>query len=344
MGMTRIQRPPASLAEVHERCRNKPSADIGAARRAGERNTALTKPPGSLGRLEDLAIWYRSWHPDRRRIEKIQTVIFAGNHGIAARGVSAYPADVTAQMVANFDAGGAAINQLVAMIGGTLNVVPLQLETPTNDFSEAPAMSVEETVAAFGVGWSSIDQAADLLILGEMGIGNTTSAAAICYGLFGGAVDDWIGQGTGVDQGGLDRKRTLLEAALQCNESSLTDPLGVLQCLGGREVAALSGALCAARHASLPVVLDGYIVTAAAAVLYCCAEDMLDHTVAGHLSSEQAHRRLLDRLKLNPLLDLAMRLGEGSGAAVAAQILKSAMACHDGMATFGEAGVSESGP
>ncbi len=334
---------PRSFAEIHDRCQTKPSANGAAAKQATDRNAVLTKPPGSLGRLEDLAIWYMSWRgPRADGIKAIQTVIFAGNHGIAARGISAFPADVTAQMVANFAAGGAAINQLVDVLGGTLDVIALDLETPTHDFTEAPAMSVDETLAAFKTGWESVDVMADLLILGEMGIGNTTVAAALCLGLFGGTADDWIGVGTGVDPAGIERKRAVLTAATRRHRSRLDDPLGVLQCLGGREVAAMTGALCAARQASLPVVLDGFICTAAAAVLFRCAPDMLAHVVAGHLSSEQAHHRLLETLDLSPLLALEMRLGEGSGAAVAAHVLRCAVACHTGMASFAEAGVSES--
>jgi len=338
-----MQSAPKTFDEIHDRCRTKPSVNSEAAKRAADRNAILTKPPGSLGRLEDLAIWYMSWRAGRvQEVSAIQTIIFAGNHGIATQGVSAFPADVTAQMVANFSAGGAAINQLVDVLGGTLDVISLDLETPTHDFTEAPAMSVDETLKAFRAGWESIDVSADLLILGEMGIGNTTAASAICLGLFGGDADDWIGIGTGIDPAGIDRKRAVLNAAVRRHESLLEDPLGVLRCLGGREIAAMTGALCAARHASLPVVLDGFICSAAAAVLFRCAPDMLAHVVAGHISSEQAHRRLLEAMDLSPLLDLRMRLGEGSGAAVAAHILKCAVACHTGMASFAEAGVSES--
>lgn len=305
------------------------------------RNGQLTKPPGALGRLEELAIWYAGWRADPRpAIAAPQVVVFAGNHGVAARGVSAFPPEVTVQMVANFEAGGAAINQLARAFGARMDVVALELERPTGDFTEGPAMTEAECAAAIAAGWAAVDPGADLLVAGEMGIGNTTSAAALAAALLGGAPEDWVGRGTGVDDAGLTRKAGVVAAGLARHADALGDPLAVLACLGGREIAAMAGAIMAARHHRVPVILDGFICTAAAAVLDRAAPGALDHTVAGHVSEEPGHARLLAALGKAPLLSLGLRLGEGSGGALAIGVLQGAVACHSGMASFAEAGVS----
>ncbi|MFV2053087.1 nicotinate-nucleotide--dimethylbenzimidazole phosphoribosyltransferase [Aliiroseovarius sp. YM-037] len=306
---------------------------------AQDRNLQLTKPPGALGRLEHLAIWYAGWHGTARpALEKPQVLIFAGNHGIAAQGVSAFPAEVTAQMVLNFQNGGAAINQLAKAFGASLTVHPIMLDTPTADFTIEPAMTEAEFTDALHIGWQAVDPTADLLVAGEMGIGNTTSAAAIACALYGGAGEDWVGCGTGVDDVGLRIKARVVDEGAERHASD--DPLEVLRCLGGREIAAMAGAIARARVLGIPVILDGFICTAAAAVLHSLSDDAIAHTVAGHLSEEGAHAALLDRIGKQPLLSLDMRLGEGSGAALAIGVLKGAIACHSGMATFAEAGVS----
>ena len=316
-----------------------PEAVAGARARDG----MLTKPPGSLGRLEALAIWYAGWRGEARpRLQAPQILIFAGNHGVTAQGVSAFPAEVTAQMVGNFASGGAAINQLAQQFGATLGVHALSLETPTVDFTVAPAMSAAELVTALRTGWEAVDPAADLLVTGEMGIGNTTVAAALACALFGGEARDWVGRGTGVDDAGLARKAAVVSAGIARHAAVLGDPLEVLRCLGGRELAAMAGAIAAARAYRIPVILDGFICCAAAAVLHRAMPGALDHCVAGHLSGEGAHGRLLAALDKVPLLDLGLRLGEGSGAALAIGVLQGAIACHSGMATFAEAGVSAS--
>jgi nicotinate-nucleotide--dimethylbenzimidazole phosphoribosyltransferase len=309
---------------------------------ARDRNAQLTKPPAALGRLEDLAIWYAGWRgTPRPTIERPQVIVFAGNHGVCARGVSAFPAEVTVQMVANFAAGGAAINQLAKAFGARMDVHSLSLDVPTADFTAAPAMTEAEVVAALATGWDAVDPQSDLLVTGEMGIGNTTSAAAIAAALFGGAAGDWTGRGTGVDDAGLARKTAVVAEGLALHAARIGDPLEALRCLGGRELAAMAGAIAAARHHRIPVILDGFICTAAAAVLERAVPGALDHTVAGHQSAESGHRRLLAALGKEPLLQLGLRLGEGSGAALAIGILKGAVACHSGMATFAEAGVSD---
>jgi nicotinate-nucleotide--dimethylbenzimidazole phosphoribosyltransferase len=328
-----------TLADVRARLADLPAADPMAAAAAEARNGQLTKPPGALGRLERLAIWMAGWQgTEKPRAEAPQIVIFAGNHGVAARGVSAFPAEVTVQMVANFAHGGAAINQLAKAFGAKLDVHALDLDRPTADFPEGPAMTEDEVVAALRKGYEAVDPAADLLVAGEMGIGNTTVAAALAAALYGGS--GWAGRGTGVDNAGLARKEAAVAAGLARHKDVLDDPLQVLRCLGGREIAAMAGAILAARMHRIPVILDGFIACSAAAVLAKAASGALDHCVAGHLSAEGAHGRLLEQLGKEPLLSLGLRLGEGSGAALAIGVVKGAVACHSGMATFAEAGVA----
>lgn len=329
-----------TLAEFAALLRAAPGADAAALAGAQARNGQLTKPPGALGRLEDLAIWAAGWQGRAEpRGDRPQVLIFAGNHGVVAQGVSAFPAEVTVQMVANFRHGGAAINQLSRLHGADMAVHALELDCPTADFTQGPAMSAAETVAALAVGWEAVDPAADMLVVGEMGIGNTTVAAALAAKLFGGAGADWVGRGTGVDDAGLARKAAVVDAGL-ARHAAVSDPLQVLAALGGREIAAMAGAMARARVERVPLVLDGFITCAAAAVLQAVAPGALDHAVAGHLSAEGAHGRLLTALGKEPLLSLGLRLGEGSGAALALGVLRGAIACHSGMATFAEAGVS----
>ena len=319
-----------------------PTIDIVAEQGALARNNQLTKPPGALGRLETLAIWYAGWcGVARPRLTRPQVLIFAGNHGITAQGVSAFPAEVTEQMVLNFQAGGAAINQLSAAFGARLDVHPLSLDWPTRDFTTGPAMSEADCIAALQSGWDAVDAEADLLVTGEMGIGNTTSAAALALALFGGEAADWVGRGTGVDAMGVAHKCRVVEAGLEMNPVARGNGLQALRCLGGRELAAMAGAIARARQARIPVVLDGFICCAAAACLQHARGDILDHTVAGHLSAEGSHGKLLARMEKAPLLSLGMRLGEGSGGAVAIAVVQAAVACLSGMATFAEAGVSD---
>ncbi|RUS63230.1 nicotinate-nucleotide--dimethylbenzimidazole phosphoribosyltransferase [Pseudorhodobacter sp. E13] len=316
-----------------------PAPDAAAVAGAAARNGQLTKPPGALGRLEGLAQWYAGWRgSDRPRLVAPQVIIFAGNHGVAARGVSAFPPEVTVQMVANFKGGGAAINQLSKTFGAQMSVHALELDRPTADFTQSPAMDVAEVLAALQTGWNAVDPQADLLVTGEMGIGNTTPAAAIACALFGGAVEDWVGRGTGVDDAGLARKAQVVAEGLALHQTR--DPLEVLRCLGGREIAAMAGAIARARQERIPVILDGFICCAAAAVLAQLDAGALDHCVAGHVSAESAHPALLRHLGKEPLLNLGLRLGEGSGAALAIGVLQGAVACHSGMATFAEAGVA----
>lgn len=305
------------------------------------REPQLTKPAGSLGRLEDLGRWLSAWqgrHPPR--LDRVRTRVFAGNHGVAALGVSAFPAEVTVQMVANFRHGGAAINQLCKVFDAQLDVVALDLDHPTADFTQGPAMSEAEFAAAFQAGMDAVPADTDLLCIGEMGIANTTSAAAVACALFGGEAGPWVGRGTGVDGAGLDRKTQVVTAGIARHQGQ--SGLDVLRCLGGRELAAMAGATVAARLKRVPVLLDGYVCTAAVAPLQAEFPGALDHCMVAHASAEPGHRRLIEALGKAALLDMGMRLGEASGAALAVGLVRAALACHTGMATFAEAGVSDS--
>jgi len=316
-----------------------PAFDSAAADAARARQAQLTKPPGSLGRLEDLAVFMAGWRgTDRPRIDHAQALVFAGNHGICAQGVNPFPQAVTAQMVSNFQAGGAAINQLCRVAGADLTVVALDLDRPTADFTESAAMTAAECLDALNRGAAAVDPAADVLLLGEMGIGNSTVAAALAHAVFGGRAEDWVGRGTGADPAGIARKADVVARGMARHPG--LSGLHLLAALGGREQAAICGAVLAARMARIPVLLDGFICTAAVAPLHDAGAGTLDHCLIGHASAEPGHRGLAAGMGKVPILDLGMALGEGTGAALALSILRGALACHDGMATFAEAGVS----
>jgi nicotinate-nucleotide--dimethylbenzimidazole phosphoribosyltransferase len=326
--------------DIRNLLKDLPGPDLDAVRMARAREAQLTKPPGALGRLETLSEWLCAWqghHPPRA--ERIVVAVFAGNHGVVAQGVAAYPQEVTQQMVANFQNDGAAVNQICKSFGLGLKVFELALEKPTRDITVDAALEEAECAATMAYGMEATE-GCDVLCIGEMGIGNTTIAAAVAHALYGGAAEDWVGPGTGVDTEGLKRKADAVRRAVALHRAHLDDPLEVLRRIGGRELAAMAGAVLAARLQHIPVIIDGYVATAAAAVLKAMRPDALDHCVAGHLSAEPAHRRLLERLGMTPILDLGMRLGEGSGAAMAAGVVKAAADLHNGMATFASAGVT----
>ena len=332
---------PSSLDEIRALLRALPGPDAEAEAAAAERQGTLTKPPGSLGQLEELALWLARWqgrHPPS--LERPHVAVFAANHGVAAQGVSAFPAEVTAQMVANFIDGGAAVNQLAGLAEAELRVHEMALDQPTHDFTAAPAMEEADCVKAMAYGMMAVEPGFDAYALGEMGIANTTSAAALCHALYGGSAADWTGRGTGIDDETLRRKTAAVESAVALHRAEMSDGLEMLRCLGGLEVAAIAGAILAARLARTPVVLDGYTCTAAAAVLHALQPTAIDHCLVAHLSLEPGHGGLLKRIGKPPLLQLGMRLGEASGACLALLLLKAACACHAGMATFEEAGVS----
>lgn len=330
----------AALAAALDDTAARPAPDEAARAEARARQDQLTKPPGSLGRLEDLAVFLAGWQGRARpRIDRAQALVFAGNHGICAQGVNPFPQAVTAQMVANFRAGGAAINQLARAAGAELSVVALDLDHPTADFTAAPALTEAELLAALTAGAEAVAPKADIVLLGEMGIGNSTVAAALAQAAAGGTPADWVGPGTGSDAAGMSRKAEVIAAGMARHAGLIDQPFGALLAFGGREQAAICGAILAARARRIPVLLDGFICTAAAAPL-ARWPGLLDHTLIAHASAEPGHAALCRALGQRPLLDLGMRLGEGSGAAVALMILRAALAAHDGMATFAEAGIA----
>lgn len=320
-----------------------PGPDQEAQTKVVQRQTELTKPPGSLGRLEEIAEWLAAWQGRASpRVERPRIAVFAGTHGVAARGVSAYPPEVTGQMVKNFLSGGAAINQLAGSIDADLRIYELDLDHPTDDFTKGPAMSEARTANAMAYGMMAAEPGIDVLCLGEMGIANTTTAATLSAALFGGTGADWAGPGTGVHGKALAHKITVIDEALAHHRALISqhDPLALLAAVGGEEFAAIAGAVLAARMGRIPVLLDGYASTAAAAVLYAIDRHALDHCLVAHRSAEPGHTRLLEAIGQRPLLDFGMRLGEASAAALAVPLLKAAAACHNGMATFAQAGVS----
>lgn len=318
-----------------------PALDAEAAAAVAAREGQLTKPAGSLGRLEELTAWLAAVQGrPRPRLDRVRVAVFAGNHGIAARGVSAFPASVTAQMVANFEAGGAAVCQLAQVAGAELHVRALDLDRPTADAARAPALDSAGFAAAVAAGEAAVDAGLDLLAIGEMGIANTTIAAALAAKLLGGTGRDWVGRGTGVDDEGLARKAAAVDAAL-ARHGEVDAPIEVLRRLGGRELVAMAAAVVAARERAVPVLVDGFVASAAVLPLARVDAGALDHARLGHLSSETGHRRLAEALGLRPLLALDMRLGEASGATLAITLVRAALACHAGMATFAEAAVDD---
>ena len=317
-----------------------PGPDEAAVAAVRERDATLTKPAGSLGRLEEIAEWLAAWQGRPPAITRPLVAVFAGNHGVVERGVAAFPPAVTRAMVDNFAAGGAAINQLCIANDLGLKVFDLALDVPTADFTTAAALEEKDCAATMAFGMEAIAGGTDLLCIGEMGIGNTTSAAAMLCALHGGEAADWVGPGAGADKEQMARKRDAVAAGLMLHRRHLGDPFEVLRRLGGREIAAMTGAILAARFQHVPVLIDGFVATAAASVLHRANPAALDHCMMAHVSAEPAHRRAVEALGKRPILDLDMRLGEGSGAAVAAGIVKAAALCHTGMATFEQAGIS----
>lgn len=332
---------PTTFPELSNALQTLPSSNMDAVERVRTRDQVLTKPPGALGRLEDIVEHLAAWQGVRGpTVERIAVRVFAGNHGVARLGVSAFPPEVTVQMVANFMAEGAAVNQISQVAGASFDVIPLDLENPTSDFTSSPAMTDSEFMAAFKAGWDAVPENLDIIAIGEMGIANTTSAAAVAMALFGSDATDWVGPGTGVANEALTNKTNVVAEAVKLHTSETSDPLDLLRRLGGRELAAMAGAILRARMSHTVVLIDGYVAGAAAAALECAAAGALDHCLAAHVSAEPGHHLLLEKLNKQPLLNLGMRLGEASGAALAIPIVRAAVACHFGMATFDTAGVT----
>jgi nicotinate-nucleotide--dimethylbenzimidazole phosphoribosyltransferase len=313
---------------------------------AKSHNEELTKPIGSLGKLEDLAFWLSKWqgrYP--ATISRPRVSVFAGNHGVSKQGVSAFPQEVTAQMVMNFQNGGACVNQLCKQQDAELRVYEMGIAKPTQDFTEKPAMTEQDCVNAICYGMTTVEPGIDLLCLGEMGIANTTSGSAMAYALFGGNATDWTGSGSGVVGDAFEKKVRVVNEGVKKHRENFTidgkvDGLKVLQHLGGFELCAIVGAIIAGRMANIPVIIDGFTASVACSILYSYDKTYIDHCLISHLSTERGHVRLLDIINKEPLLNMNMRLGEASGAVLALGILRSAINCHNGMATFSEAMVS----
>lgn len=320
--------------------RELPGPDTAALVAARDRDRQLTKPPGALGRLEEIAMWLAAWTGRPPAVNRPLVAIFAGNHGVTKHGITPYPSSVTQQMVENFAAGGAAINQICATYDLGLKIFDLALDYPTGDITCEAALSERDCAATMAFGMEAIAGGTDLLCIGEMGIGNTTIAAAIHLALYGGTAEEWVGPGTGSEGEVLRRKVEAVKTAVEFHKGHLDDPLEILRRLGGREIAAMAGAILAARMQKIPVLIDGYVATSAAAILKAANPSALDHCLIGHVSGEPGHLKSIEKLGKTPLLALGMRLGEGTGAALAAGIVKAAAACHSGMATFAAAGVS----
>ena len=334
--------------------------DAAAMAAARARQEQLTKPAGSLGRLETLAIQIAGiTGQEQPTLGEKAIVVMAGDHGVTAEGVSAYPAEVTPQMVLNFLRGGAAINALAGVIGARVVVVDIgvagelahpgllarKISSGTANMAQGPAMTRAQAQDAIAVGIAVVsalaDEGAQIVAPGEMGIGNTTAASAITAVLTGSAPDVVTGRGTGIDDAQLAHKVAVIERALAVNSPSPDDALDTLAKVGGLEIAGLAGVILGAAARRMPVVLDGFIAGSAALVAEKLCPAVRDYLIAGHLSVERGHRVLLDALGLEPLLNLDLRLGEGTGAALAIGIIEAALAAHRQMATFAEAGVSE---
>lgn len=330
-----------AFADIVELLTAVPDGDEAAVAAVRARDAELTKPAGSLGRLEELVEFLARWqHRSVPRLENPMVTIFAGNHGVADHGVSAFPPEVTAEMVANLTNGGAAVSQICGLHEINLRVFELALELPTGDITKEAALDDQMCAATIAYGMEAVAGKPDLMGLGEMGIGNTTVAAAIFAALYGGTGADWAGRGTGVDDAGFARKVSAVDSALAFQKDSLDHPLAILARLGGREVAAMLGALIAARHQKVPVVIDGYVATAAAAIAHAVNPASIDHCLFAHVAAEGAHARVLELIGKEPLLDLGMRLGEGTGAALGVVLAKTALHLHANMATFDSASVS----
>lgn len=329
------------FAEITDLLNLVPEGDEEAVDAVRQHDALLTKPPGSLGRMEELVEWLARWQGRAKpSFENPMVAIFAGNHGVTDQGVSAFPREVTMQMVANFTEGGAAISQICAQHELNLRVFELALELPTGDITRTVAMDDKMCAATIAYGMEAIAGKPDILAIGEMGIGNTTVAAALYTALYGGSGADWVGRGTGVDNAGLARKADAVDRAIVRHKANLADPLSILARLGGREIAAMLGALVAARHQKIPVIVDGFVATSAAAIAHAVNPHAIDHCIFAHVSAESAHGKVLEKMDVKPLLDLGMRLGEGSGAALAMVLAKTALNLHQHMATFSSAGVS----
>ena len=314
-----------------------PQPDEAARQAVAERASQVLRPGGALERLDNLAVWLAGWQrnaaPD---VVKPAVALFVGSHGVATERVSAYPATINREMLQALRAGKATAAVMARQLGAPLRVVDAGIDEPTGNLAREPALTAQRFAAAWRLGQQTVATLdCDILVVGEMGIANTTAAAATCAALFGGDPGSWTGRGTGIGDAALERKIGIVTTATR-RIASETDPFEILRQVGGAEMVALCSAVLAARRRSLPVILDGFVVGAAVAPLHVAGGDALAHCLAGHVSAEAGHHRLLARLGIDPLLDLGMRLGEASGALVAMAVLRVAAACVREVATFSE--------
>ena len=326
------------MSRLHDLLTDLPAADGTAAAAVRERAANVLRPRDALARLDGLAAWVAGWQgTDRPRVERPVALIFAADHGVAAaEPVSAYPTNVTAAMLDAFGQERSTISAFARHVGATVRAIDVGVGRPTGDIRFEPALTAERFDEIVDVACAAVDDVdGDLLVLGEMGIGNTTPAAAIAAALNGAEADAWVGRGTGVDDAGLAAKRLAVQQAVR-RVDGVIDPIEVLREVGGSELTAIAAATVAARRRRLPVILDGYVVTASVAPLIIVAPEALDHCVVGHCSSEPGHRLLLERFGMRPLLDLGMRLGEGTGAMAAVPLVAMACAGITEVPTFAE--------
>jgi nicotinate-nucleotide--dimethylbenzimidazole phosphoribosyltransferase len=323
--VTTSSTPPGSFGEIRALIDKLPAVDEHA------RSQKRARTADALGRLEDIAEWLAVWQGrDVPTVEHPRVAVFAGNHGVAALGVSSQPPSMTEEAVQKLVAGSGAINQICRVVDADLRVYEMALEEPTADFTREPALGEAACVRALAYGMMAVEPGIDLLCLGDIGVGNTTAAAALACALFGGDVPDWTGPEAGLDAEGLKRKQQVIAAGLDRHREVIGDPLQALSCLGGHELAGIAGAAFAARLAHVPVLLDGFTSTVAAAVLGTVKPGLLDHCLVGQLSPGIAHRRICEHLGKTPILDLAIYAGEGVGAALAVGIARAAAVCHTG--------------
>jgi nicotinate-nucleotide--dimethylbenzimidazole phosphoribosyltransferase len=316
-----------------------PAPDVAARRAVAGRAGRVLRPAGAFARLDAVAAWLAGWQgTDRPSVRRPALLVFVSDHGVAAEGVSAYPADATAAMYAALSAGSATATAMADEVGASVEVIDVGVGRPTGNIVREPAMDPSRFEASFDAGRLAVlGVDADLLVVGEMGIGNTTSAAAVACALFGRAPEDWTGRGTGIDDATLDRKVEAVRAA--CARIETDDPIEILRQLGGAEMVAMAGAVLEARARGLPVILDGFVATAAVSALEAAAPGAVDHCLAGHRSPEPGHGLLLEKLGKEPLLDLGLRLGEGSGALAAIPLVRLAVRAVTDVATFEEWGL-----
>ena len=316
-----------------------PTPDAATSEAVRKRASEVLRPPGALASLDEVAAWLAGWQrTPSPAVERPAAVVFVADHGVVEERVSAYPQRVTKAMLHALEQGAATASVMARRVDAALEVVDVGVGRPTGNLRHEPALSSERFIGSFEAGRTTVRRLdCDLLVLGEMGIGNTTAAAAVCRALFGLRPEDWTGRGTGVDDAGLQRKIDVIESA--CSRVGEVEPFEALRELGGSELVAIAGAALEARRASIPVVLDGFVVTAAVAALSVVSRDALEHCIAGHCSSEPGHRLLLEKLGMRALIDLDLHLGEGSGALAAVPLIKLAAAAVTAVATFGEWGL-----